>query len=212
MTLSHALSIGLLATSLIATTATAALAFPATATSAVNVRTGPGTGYTIVDQLHRGENVDVKQCTSGWCYVDHSGPDGWVSGKYLSRTGNPGGGYGGNPSGGFGNPSGGFSGSGPNFSFQFGFGNGHFQPRLNPRVCFYDGPNFTGASFCASKGTNYSHLGSWNNRISSVKVYGNATATVCQFGGYNGFCRAVTSDEWRLGPFLNNAVSSLRVH
>jgi uncharacterized protein YraI len=62
----------------------AALAEPAQATGAVNVRSGPGVNYSIVDQLYPGETVDVGQCEGGWCHVDHSGPDGWVSANYLA--------------------------------------------------------------------------------------------------------------------------------
>ena len=80
---------GLAALALIATTA-AATAAPAFATGSVNVRTGPGTHYAKVDTLRRGEQVDVLQCQGGWCYVQKSGPDGWVSANYLSRGGNPG--------------------------------------------------------------------------------------------------------------------------
>jgi hypothetical protein len=50
----------------------------------VNVRSGPGTGYRIVDRLFRGEDVNVRRCRSnGWCYITHPGPDGWVSARFL---------------------------------------------------------------------------------------------------------------------------------
>ena len=65
----------------------AALAAPAYATSNVNVRSGPGTGYGQVDVLHRGESVDIDYCRGSWCFVNKSGPDGWVSASYLSRGG-----------------------------------------------------------------------------------------------------------------------------
>lgn len=61
----------------------AADSVPAVAKSAVNVRTGPNVSFNKVDTLDRGELVTVLQCQSGWCYVDHDGPDGWVSGNYL---------------------------------------------------------------------------------------------------------------------------------
>ncbi|MET3924683.1 SH3 domain-containing protein [Devosia sp. 2618] len=77
---------GLAALALIATTA-AAMAAPAYATSNVNVRSGPGTGYAAIDTLRRGEQVDVQQCQGSWCYVIKNGPDGWVSANYLDRAG-----------------------------------------------------------------------------------------------------------------------------
>ena len=64
--------------------ATAASAATAYASSTVNVRSGPGTSYRVVDRLARGENVNVQRCrSSGWCYITHPGPDGWVSARYL---------------------------------------------------------------------------------------------------------------------------------
>lgn len=81
-----ALKAGLAAALLFGGTA-ATVAVEAFATGSVNVRRGPGTGYGVVDQLYRGESVDVRGCTGGWCRVEHSGPDGWVSANYLSRGG-----------------------------------------------------------------------------------------------------------------------------
>jgi hypothetical protein len=77
---------GLAALALLATTATA-FAAPAFATGNVNVRSGPGTGYSRVDTLRRGEQVDVLECRGSWCFIEKRGPDGWVSANYLSRGG-----------------------------------------------------------------------------------------------------------------------------
>lgn len=82
---------GIAALTVLATTA-AASAAPAFATSNVNVRSGPGTGYGIVDALRRGDRVDVQYCRGSWCFVEKRGPDGWVSASYLDR-GRPGGGW-----------------------------------------------------------------------------------------------------------------------
>ena len=65
----------------------AANAAPGTVTSNVNVRSGPGTNYAVVDTARRGERVDVQQCQGSWCYIEKSGPDGWVSSTYLSTGG-----------------------------------------------------------------------------------------------------------------------------
>ena len=77
---------GLAALALVATTA-AASAAPAYATGNVNVRSGPGTGYSVIDTLRRGETVDIQYCRGSWCFVDKRGPSGWVSANYLSRGG-----------------------------------------------------------------------------------------------------------------------------
>ncbi len=65
----------------------AASAAPAVASGNVNVRTGPGTNFAVVDTLRRGERVDIQQCRGSWCLVQKSGPNGWVSANYLTRTG-----------------------------------------------------------------------------------------------------------------------------
>jgi uncharacterized protein YraI len=79
-----ALTFGIAVAALVGSTV-AALAVPAFATSNVNVRTGAGTGYGVVDVLRRGERVDIDYCRGSWCFVNKSGPDGWVSASYLSR-------------------------------------------------------------------------------------------------------------------------------
>ncbi len=55
------------------------------ASSTVNVRSGPGTGYGIVDALYPGERVDVDHCRGAWCFVEKRGPDGWVNANYLTQ-------------------------------------------------------------------------------------------------------------------------------
>lgn len=69
--------------------ASTALASAAQSTTTLNVRSGPGTSYGVVDVLYAGENVTVEGCVaSGWCQITHSGPDGWVSARYLSGDSN----------------------------------------------------------------------------------------------------------------------------
>ncbi|ODT68146.1 MAG: hypothetical protein ABS75_21485 [Pelagibacterium sp. SCN 63-23] len=82
------LASGLAALAVLVTTA-AVSAAPAIATGNVNVRSGPGTGYRVVDTLRRGEQVDVQYCRGSWCFVEKRGPDGWVSANYLG-SGRPG--------------------------------------------------------------------------------------------------------------------------
>ena len=80
------LTSGLAALAIVVTTA-AAMAAPAIATGNVNVRSGPGTGYSVIDTLRRGDRVDVQQCRGSWCYVEKRGADGWVSANYLASGG-----------------------------------------------------------------------------------------------------------------------------
>lgn len=62
-----------------------ASAYESWATSAVNVRSGPGPSYGVVGHLYAGEEVDVTACQSGWCSVESSGPSGWVSSGFLEQ-------------------------------------------------------------------------------------------------------------------------------
>jgi len=66
------------------TVLSAGTAFAAVATGGVNVRTGPGVGYSILDTLSPGEHVAVTDESGGWCRINHPGPDGWVSCSYLT--------------------------------------------------------------------------------------------------------------------------------
>ena len=76
-----------LATLAVLATTVAASAATAYATGNVNVRSGPGTGYGVIDALRRGDRVDVQYCQGSWCFVEKRGPDGWVSSRYLATGG-----------------------------------------------------------------------------------------------------------------------------
>jgi len=62
-------------------------ALAAVATGSVNVRTGPSVSFAKVDTLYRGEQVSITDRVGGWCFVLKSGPDGWVSCRYLAGSG-----------------------------------------------------------------------------------------------------------------------------
>ncbi|HWV19942.1 MAG TPA: SH3 domain-containing protein [Devosia sp.] len=93
MALNRKLITSALATLAVLATTAAASAAPAIATGNVNVRSGPGTGYAVVDALRRGERVDIQYCRGSWCFVQKRGPDGWVSANYLSSGGGWNGGW-----------------------------------------------------------------------------------------------------------------------
>jgi uncharacterized protein YraI len=62
-------------------------ALAAVAIGSVNVRTGPSVSFAKVDTLYRGERVSITDRAGGWCFVQKSGPDGWVSCRYLAGSG-----------------------------------------------------------------------------------------------------------------------------
>jgi uncharacterized protein YraI len=61
----------------------------AIATTDLNMRTGPSTGYEVVDVIPDGGHVTVYGCLGGynWCDVGWHGLRGWASGNYLAYLG-----------------------------------------------------------------------------------------------------------------------------
>lgn len=192
-----------------------ASAYPAQSTVALNVRSGPSTGYGVVDVLYQGEVVDVRSCSGGWCAITHNGPDGYVSGRYLTQAGNnppprqP------SPSPQPTNPDIGFCIDAPNFRFGVNCDFDQNNPPNNqPRfaeVCFYEHTNFRGRSVCATPGERARRLGAFNDRISSIRIRGNATAYVCEDINFNGRCANINNSRRNLGPRNNDIISSFRI-
>src|SRR5687768_5169724 len=60
-----------------------ASAVPAVVETDLNVRTGPGPGYAVIDTMPAGASVEVIACYSGWCEVVWQGYDGFASRAYL---------------------------------------------------------------------------------------------------------------------------------
>jgi uncharacterized protein YraI len=56
------------------------------AVTALNMRTGPGTGYARVAVIPGGGAVQVYNCSGSWCNVNWRGRVGWVSARYLSGS------------------------------------------------------------------------------------------------------------------------------
>jgi uncharacterized protein YraI len=189
----------------------AAQAAPGTITTNVNVRSGPGTNYGIVDVARAGTAVDVQQCQGSWCYVSKPGPDGWVSSSYISggagstRPGQPSINFGINVPG------------GP--SINFGVGNQPQPPRPGPRppvpapvvgeVCFYDQTRLRGASFCLEEGQGIRDLGNWTDRVSSIDNPDGLSVQICGEARYRD-CRTYTTSASSLGDF-NDYSASVRV-
>lgn len=184
----------------------AAYAAPGTVTGNVNVRSGPGTGYEVVDVARRGTQVDVQRCQGSWCYIVKSGPDGWVSANYLSAGGSPV-----NPQ----QPglSFGFSVGPDGPSINFGIGQPQRPPIVRPgprptfgEVCFYDRTRFRGTSFCLESGESIRSLGDWADRISSIENRDGLSVQVCSERSFRS-CRTYTTSASSLGDFDDYIVS-----
>lgn len=58
----------------------------AQATGNVNVRSGPGTGYSKLGQLKRGETISYTAVSGGWYEVEYQDGVAYVSGDYLKTV------------------------------------------------------------------------------------------------------------------------------
>lgn len=58
----------------------------ATQSTALNIRSGPGTGYGIVGKLQKGSYITLQSETNGWWKVEYAdGQEGYVSSEYISK-------------------------------------------------------------------------------------------------------------------------------
>ena len=62
------------------------------ATTAVNVRSGPGTGHSRIGLLYPGDNVQALSTSNGWTKVSYKGRTGYVASAYLTSSSSGGGG------------------------------------------------------------------------------------------------------------------------
>lgn len=196
----------------IAASVFAAPAMADVATTTVNVRATPG--GSIVDVMRSGESATVTGQSGSWCEVNRRGaPDGWVACRYLASDdgeddedvvapSRP-------------QPDVNISFSVPGFSFSIGQGDfdrpGRPGGGRNDRVCFFEHVNFGGDSFCARPGERIRSLGDWNDRISSIRVRGDARALVCEHNNFQGRCVVIDRNVRNLGQRGNDIISSIRV-
>ncbi|MGV8984728.1 MAG: SH3 domain-containing protein [Cypionkella sp.] len=81
-----AVSLGLvLATSVAASAFESARGY---ASTGLNLRAGPGTGYPVVSTVRNGDAVNVYGCTQGyvWCDIGWGGNRGWAYGNYVQMN------------------------------------------------------------------------------------------------------------------------------
>lgn len=55
-------------------------------TTSLNLRTGPGTRYSVITAMPAGAPVEVVSCAS-WCELYYAGRRGWASARYISLGG-----------------------------------------------------------------------------------------------------------------------------
>jgi hypothetical protein len=164
---------------------------------------------TVIKTIGKGSLVTVIDCTVSYCLLQLPGPDGWIKKGRLSGL------QGGKPAsnvpfsfglsiGGNGKPS-----------ISIGIGNDAPPPVIieEDKVCFYKGINYTGSSFCVEPGESDDSLsGSWDDNISSIKVYGEAEVTVCSDEDLEGICANISSSKKSLPGALDDEISSFEVN
>jgi Peptidase inhibitor family I36/Domain of unknown function (DUF4214) len=80
-------------------------------------------------------------------------------------------------------------------------------------VCFYEDINYGGRYFCSSAGASESRVSSGNNdEISSIRIFGDAVATVYRDPNFRGQSRVIDSNVSDLRSFgFNDRISSYQV-
>ena len=63
------------------------VAAAASATTDLNLRSGPGPDYQSIAVIPAGAPVDVLGCSGSWCQVSYAGRAGFASANYLSGDG-----------------------------------------------------------------------------------------------------------------------------
>ena len=146
---------------------------------------GPGQAYDVVGELGDETSIRVDRCTYRWCRIHAEGQHGWVSRDNVS--------FGQEPRGPL---------TGP-----------HFDHPTGGVACFFEGPNYSGASVCAKAGTVVHDLLLFHldNRYSSIEVSG-SSVMVCRDRDFTSYCELIVESQPRLHGFLDNNASSYRVY
>ena len=194
-----------------------AFAEPATLTSHVNLRSGPGINYPATGKIPRNTLVDVGQCQGEWCQITAQGQSGWVSSQYLVDAPLP------SPPGPqpqpqpLPQPQPNWPNPDPNW------------PRPQPprpqyptplpipdeeisEACFYAERNFGGASFCLEQGEELARFRTWDNRIRSLEIFGDAKVDLCSDRNLFGACVTLRRDTPRLPSEIDRRASSVEVY
>ena len=55
--------------------------------NAVNVRSGPGTGYAVLGSVNKGQSFSVTGVSGGWYKISYNGATAYISGEYMDLGG-----------------------------------------------------------------------------------------------------------------------------
>ena len=92
---------------------------------------------------------------------------------------------------------------------QTGSWRGGSEPQYG--VCFYTDADYRGEKFCAASGESQQNVGDrYNDRISSIRVYGGAEVTVYSDDNFSGASRTFRQDASNLGDW-NDRITSFKI-
>lgn len=154
-------------------------------THVLTLTSGPGSAYEVVGQIPEDVAIKVLRCQRQYCLVDGDGGRGWTKLGFIS----------------------------------FGKTSTDWPGGINPDyvsggpVCFYEGFNYTGASFCPAANV-YQDLALYNldNRFSSVRIEGRASVAACRDRFFQSYCERIVTSQPRLSVFLAGNLSSIRLY
>ncbi len=90
-----------------------------------------------------------------------------------------------------------------------GFGFSGNEPGTG--ACFYMDADYRGERFCVNSGVSQQNVGErYNDKISSIRVFGRAQVIIYEDENFGGASRTITSDVPNLGEW-NDRITSLRV-
>jgi hypothetical protein len=75
------------------------------------------------------------------------------------------------------------------------------------RVCFYTDADYRGENFCVNANESQPRIGNYSDRISSIRIFGNAQVTVYQDSNFNGSRETITQDTPHLGDWSDRISS-----
>lgn len=152
------------------------------------LHSGPGARYGVTGQIPAEVAIKILRCQQLWCNVEGPGGRGWTSRNLLDFGKNP--------------------------HWPVLDADNDWPDLVAGSMCFYEGANYSGRSFCASSGEVFLDLATWgwDNRIRSIRVATPTSAAVCRDRGFQSYCERIVSSQARLAPLLSRNLSSIRIY
>ncbi|MHA6297442.1 peptidase inhibitor family I36 protein [Devosia sp. CAU 1758] len=152
------------------------------------LRDGPGEQYAVTGEIPADAAIKILRCQNIWCVVDGPGGRGWTGNGAVDFGKNP--------------------------HWPLLDSDNEWPDLAGGQLCFYEGANFTGRSFCAGTGEVFIDLATWgwDNRIASIEVITATSAAICRDRDFQSYCERIASSQPMLDPLLARNLSSIRIY